>query len=372
MLLKELRLIQAASAKRMKGLAEAAAEAGRQAGEKGRGRRRRTKARRQRRKAAGPRQPGAKRAAPAREQAKTSEGRGKPGDAAGAGQESGRLGLGRHGGAAQQLHPESPMTTSSPASCERRPRRRRTPSSRPSCGRSMKSTRKAGPSRKLRLVAALAFLCCALLTVACATTRVGPTAILQAPQEIPEEQLLDVGIVVFSSEPMTAEKARKEGTHAEIRKAEQNFLPHHLKTTLQQSSQWGAVRVLPAETDSVDLLVKGTILESTGETLEVRIEARDAAGKVWLDKTYEAQAAAASYAALQPGEKDAFQDLYNRIANDLAEQRLKLSPQEAKALRTVSQLRFANRFRARGLRGLSKKGPATPSPSTGCRPKATP
>ncbi|MCK7469501.1 MAG: hypothetical protein MZU95_00885 [Desulfomicrobium escambiense] len=57
---------------------------------------------------------------------------------------------------------------------------------------------------------------------------------------------------------MTAEKARKEGTHAEIRKAEQNFLPYHLKTTLQQSSQWGAVRVLPAETDSVDLLVKGT------------------------------------------------------------------------------------------------------------------
>ena len=37
MLLKELRLIQAASAKRMKGLAEAAAQAGRQAGEKGRG-----------------------------------------------------------------------------------------------------------------------------------------------------------------------------------------------------------------------------------------------------------------------------------------------------------------------------------------------
>ncbi|MDO8945409.1 MAG: hypothetical protein Q7U75_19660 [Desulfobacterales bacterium] len=76
-----------------------------------------------------------------------------------------------------------------------------------------------------------------LMTAACATTRVGPTAILQAPQEIPEEQLLDVGIVVFSSEPLTAEKARKEGTHAEIRKAEQNFLPYHLKTALQQGSQ---------------------------------------------------------------------------------------------------------------------------------------
>ena len=203
----------------------------------------------------------------------------------------------------------------------------------------------------------MALLCCVLMTVACATTRVGPTAILLAPQEIPEEQLLDVGIVVFSSEPMTAEKARKEGTHAEIRKAEQNFLPYHLKTTLQHSSQWGAVRVLPAETDSVDLLVKGSILESHGESIEVRIEARDASGKVWLDKTYHAQATSASYTALQPGEKDVFQDLYNRIANDLAEQRMKLSPQEAKTLRTVSQLGFANRFAPEAYAGYLKKGP---------------
>ena len=200
-------------------------------------------------------------------------------------------------------------------------------------------------------------LCCVLMTAACATTRVGPTAILQAPQEIPEEQLLDVGIVVFSSEPMTAEKARKEGTHAEIRKAEQNFLPYHLKTALQHSSQWGAVRVLPAETDSVDLMVKGSILESTGESLEVRIEACDASGKVWLDKTYYAEATSSSYAALQPGEKDAFQDLYNRIANDLAEERMKLPPQEARALRTLSQLRFANRFAPEAYEGYLKKGP---------------
>ncbi len=198
---------------------------------------------------------------------------------------------------------------------------------------------------------------CAGLAVGCATTKVGPTAILQASQEIPEEQLLDVGIVVFSSEPMTAESARKEGTHAEIRKAEQNFLPYHLKTTLQQSSQWGAVRVLPAETDSVDLLVKGRILESHGETLEVRIEARDAAGKLWLDKTYDAEVTSAAYAALQRGEKDAFQDLYNRIANDLAEHRMHLSPQETQALRTVSQLRFANRFAPAAYEGYLKKGP---------------
>jgi hypothetical protein len=203
---------------------------------------------------------------------------------------------------------------------------------------------------------AMVFLCWALLAAACATTKVGPTAILQEPREIPEEQLLDVGIVVFSSEPMTAESARKEGTHAEIRKSEQNFLPYHLKATLQQSSQWGAVRVLPGETESVDLLIKGKILQSNGETLAVQIEARDAAENVWLNKAYEAEATSASYAALQPGEKDAFQDLYNRIANDLAEQRLKLAPEEVLTIRTVTQLRFANRFAPETYEGYLKKG----------------
>jgi hypothetical protein len=205
--------------------------------------------------------------------------------------------------------------------------------------------------------AASIFLSCAIITGGCATTKVGPTDIIQAPLEIPEEQLLDVGIVVFSSEPMTAETARKAGTHADIRKAEQNFIPCHLKTTLQHSSQWGAVRTIPAETDSVDLLVKGMILTSNGETLAVRIEARDASGRVWLDKAYEAEATPASYAALQMGEKDAFQDLYNRIANDLAEQRTKLTSQEATTLRTISQLRFANRFAPEAYEGYLKKGP---------------
>jgi hypothetical protein len=197
----------------------------------------------------------------------------------------------------------------------------------------------------------------ALSVLGCATTKVGPTPILQAAQEIPEEQLLDVGIVVFSSEPLPPDKARKEGTHAEIRKAEQNFLPYHLKTTLQQSSQWGAVRVLPGEAESADVLIKGRILKSTGETLELRIEARDATGRLWLDTAYEAEASPTAYAALQMGEKDAFQDLYNRIANDLAEQRMKLTPQDAKAIRTVAQLRFANRFAPEAYNSYLKKGP---------------
>ena len=96
-LLKELRLIQAASAKRMQGLAEAAAEAGRQAGEKGReagsaetGSTAETEG--SRTEGSGSEKGGA-----GTEQAKTSEGRAKPGGAAGAGQGAGGWGSGGSG-----------------------------------------------------------------------------------------------------------------------------------------------------------------------------------------------------------------------------------------------------------------------------------
>jgi hypothetical protein len=79
MLLKELRLIQAASTKRMRGLAEAAAEAGREAVEKGGG------------------AASAGKGSTAGAEGKRPEGRGKPGDAAGAGQGAGGWGSGGTG-----------------------------------------------------------------------------------------------------------------------------------------------------------------------------------------------------------------------------------------------------------------------------------
>lgn len=88
MLLKELRLIQAASAKRMKGLAEAAAEAGRQAGEKGAT---------AEAEGSGTGATGSEKRGTGEEQAKTSEGRGKPGDSAGAGRGAGGWGSGGTG-----------------------------------------------------------------------------------------------------------------------------------------------------------------------------------------------------------------------------------------------------------------------------------
>jgi len=186
--------------------------------------------------------------------------------------------------------------------------------------------------------------------------KVGPTPIMRAQQEVPEDQLMDVGILVFNSEELSEEEAKDEGTNNDIRKAESHFIPYHLKNTLQQSGQWGAVQVIPAATDSVDLIVNGDILESNGQYLGLKIEVVDATGKRWLQKNYKAEATQSTYGGNRPGEKDAFQDIYNTIANDLAEIKMKLTAEQIGKIRTTAKLKYAREFAPDAYEGYLAEG----------------
>jgi hypothetical protein len=193
----------------------------------------------------------------------------------------------------------------------------------------------------------LLMLSCVFAFTACAGHRaqkVGPTPIHRAKGEIPEAQLLDVGILVFESEELTEEEAEDQGTNLEIRKAEAHYIPYHLKNTLHQSSHWGAVQVVPSESASVDLMVKGTIHESNGKLLMVEVDVVDATGRIWFDKWYVAEASEFFYSGNKVGEKDAFQDLYDTIANDMAAFKSRLTPAEIEKIRIVSQLQFAKDY----------------------------
>lgn len=185
------------------------------------------------------------------------------------------------------------------------------------------------------------------LFTACATftaQKVEPTIMMKAQEEILEERLLDVGILVFESDKITQEQAEEQHTSPQIRKAERHFMPYHLKNTLQQSSYWGAVRVLPGETEDVDVLVKSKVLESNGANLILQIDVMDATRNTWFSKKYKSEATSAFYSENRAGEKDAFQDLYNTISNDMATYLLKLPPEKIKNIHTVSKLKFAQDF----------------------------
>jgi hypothetical protein len=185
--------------------------------------------------------------------------------------------------------------------------------------------------------------------------KVGPTTMMKAQEEILEDQLFDVGIQVFESEKISEEQAKEEHTSEEVRKAENHFIPYHMKNTLQQSGYWGAVRVLPTVAESIDVLVKGKILESNGEHLVLQVEVVDATGKRWFTKKYESEATLASYSGNRMGEKDAYQDIYNAISNDMATYRMNLLPDAAKKIRTVSKLKFAEDFAPSAYNGYLAK-----------------
>lgn len=190
----------------------------------------------------------------------------------------------------------------------------------------------------------------------CGTTTVKSTTytpLTQETQIVPERELLDVGVIPFDP---GLDNAKDDDTlRPEVRTAESRYLATQLVNTLQNSGAWGPVRVLPSDTSVVDLYIRGTILHSDGERLELAITATDSSGRQWLDKTYEEVASVYAYDRQRSKTRDPFQGLYNRIANDLMEIRSGLPDGRAETLRTLSELRFAREFAPDAYDGYTRE-----------------
>ncbi len=155
---------------------------------------------------------------------------------------------------------------------------------------------------------------------------------IQASVEIPESELLDVGVRIFDpgippEVENDAELQQKKGIYPDVRRAEGRYMAMLLRNTLERSAQWGAVRVIPATAEFVDVTVEGRIIKSTGKDLEIEMSVRDSTGRTWFaNKKYEALADIGSYlsdAALEA--RDPFQNVYSTIANDILEFRKTLT-----------------------------------------------
>lgn len=186
----------------------------------------------------------------------------------------------------------------------------------------------------------------ALLGWGCATTgAVGTRAIdaVQARAEVPEAQRLDVSVEVFDPgiPDLPPPELEKQGIYVDLRQSEARFVPVHLKSTLEQTGQWGAVRVVPDRSEGAELVVSGRIVTSNGKHLVLEIVAHDATGRRWMQRTFSGEADPMAYAEDQIDDRDPFQSLYNAIANELLELRSDLSSGELEELREVARLRFA-------------------------------
>ena len=182
------------------------------------------------------------------------------------------------------------------------------------------------------------------LLTACQTTppaapEIPDTPINNAQQEIPENELLDLGIYVLDPGPI-GDEDRERGINEDIRNAEARYIAVHLRNTIQQTGHWGAVRVIPTQSEAVEVVVTGEIKKSDGEALVLQIDAHDATGTHWFSKRYEKKVPFSAYDGTKEGE--IFQDVYNRIANDLYWKKAEFSVGKIEEIHRVARLRFAS------------------------------
>lgn len=165
---------------------------------------------------------------------------------------------------------------------------------------------------------------------------------IQATHEIPAEQLLDVGVKLFDPNVPEDEKVlEREHIFPEVRKAEARYIPMQIRNTLEGTGHWGQVRVIPEDTDALDVYVSGVIMESSGQRLKLQVTVSDATGRTWFRKTYEQIADTRSYKDTRSVKRDPFQNLYSNLANDMLAYRQQLQVTDLENIRRVSKLRFA-------------------------------
>lgn len=160
-----------------------------------------------------------------------------------------------------------------------------------------------------------------------------------------EDQLLDVGIVIFDEGLGELSDDEINQKLPAIRSAESHYMPIMLKQTLSYANAWGEILIVNDENFKTDVLVTATIVSSNGHTAHLHVEVSDATGKVWLNKEYIEHVGDNVYGQDRLGVNDPFQSLYNRISNDMYNyQKLNLSENANTHIRALSEIRFASDF----------------------------
>lgn len=186
------------------------------------------------------------------------------------------------------------------------------------------------------------------LVSGCATHTVKSTSYtpaIQATESVSEDLLLDVGIAVFDPGIDELSSSQKEIVNQDIRIAESQYVPFLLAETLQRTGNWGMVRVMPNSISPMDLYLSGTILNSDGESMVLRVTVEDSSGAHWYTREYEEATSRFSYEPSQKRQNDPFQTIYNSVANDLlAYKEKKVGIADVEKIRAISELRFAKSF----------------------------
>ncbi|MCU7798759.1 MAG: hypothetical protein KZQ70_01110 [gamma proteobacterium symbiont of Lucinoma myriamae] len=152
---------------------------------------------------------------------------------------------------------------------------------------------------------------------------------------------MNVSIKQFEPGELPTDEDDRRGLSEEIRSAEAHFMPVHLKYTMQRTGYLGNVRVVPDDNEGSEVIVKGKIIDSDGENIELEIEVFDARNNKWFEKSYVETVGVEQQKITEIERNDRFQNIYNEISNDIIEYRLKIKSTEIKRIKEIAELRFA-------------------------------
>lgn len=195
-----------------------------------------------------------------------------------------------------------------------------------------------------------------LLLSACVTTggfpgfgsgqgsAVGPGSIEgDAAADLPgDARRLDVVIPVFDPGlPPDPDDYAEQNVWPELRRAEANRFALQMKEALEKTNAFGAVRVTPDKSAVGDLYLLGTIEESNGEDVEIRLEVVTMSGRRWFARTYEHRVKEAFYQDARSKGKDPYAPVFAEAAADVVSLLRNKSDGELARLQAITEMRFA-------------------------------
>ena len=164
---------------------------------------------------------------------------------------------------------------------------------------------------------------------------------INSVQSLPK---LDVIIPVFDPGLPQDQDYEDENIWPEIRRAEANRFAYKLKEELDETGEFGSVRVTPDRTATGDLYILGQIKESNGEEVEVAIEVIDISNRKWLDESFDHEVSDAFHKSYRNKGKDSYDPLFENIATKIIEELNDHESKELEDLHYLSDIRFGANF----------------------------
>ncbi len=210
---------------------------------------------------------------------------------------------------------------------------------------------------------AATFTLFALLLSGCQTTQTNVTSVgpsIAGPSKTPElgtaqrqfnynsAIFLDVAIPVFdpgipvdSRGNIDDKKVADEDIWPQVRRLEANRFAIDTKKALAATKAFGAINVTPDASASADVYVLGKINYSDTETVKISVRVMDATNDIWGEKSFEHRVGEAFYRDALRKDQNPYAPIFNDIAAYVYDLLIKKSDTEKKAIKQVSDLRYA-------------------------------